>query len=501
MKLYTPFQIKAWDAYTIKHEPISSMNLMSRAAARFTERLEALIPTYSTPIDIVCGPGNNGGDGLMIARLLRLQAYDVCVFICTFDQPTSTDFDLALFELREIGDLDIVQMRPDNRISLRPGAYCIDALFGVGLNRQVAEPFSQIIHDLNGQPNPKIAVDVPSGLFADKPSLGPVIQASYTFTFERPKLSFFSPENHAFVGNWQIIPIDLHPHFDQTEPSLLHYQTSELATKTYHPRTRHEHKGSRGHAFLVAGSHGKIGAAVLAARACMRTGAGLATIHVPACGLDIIQMAIPEVMVSVDIGTHTIHHLPPYLDQYNAIGCGPGIGQSEQSIKALAHLLEAAAHVPLVLDADALNILALRNDLLAQLPPNTVLTPHPREFERLFGSTNHFFEMLELAKLKAQELGVILVLKGAYNPVVLPDGSIWFNSTGNPGMATGGSGDVLTGILTALLAQGYAPKDAALLGVYLHGLAGDLAAQKMGMDALIASDLIEHIGQAYLQLQ
>ncbi len=500
MKIYTAEQVRAWDAYTIAREPISSIDLMNRAASAWTNRFLKHETDYYRPIDVLCGPGNNGGDGIAIGRYLRLAGFDACIYLCHFDLPTSQDFRAQFALTKDLSGIDIITPSANATFTLRSHAIVIDALFGMGINRALAPTHSRLISDVNAAQHKVYAVDLPSGLMPERPTTGTVLRADVTISFERPKLAFFAPENQDYIGTWEIVPIGLHPAFEEEQTTDYHFLSRTEAKKLYLPRKRHEHKGTRGHACLLTGSLGKMGAAVLSAKACMRTGVGLTTVHLPTCGTEILQIATPEVMVSTDTGTDSLHQLPPQLERFDALGCGPGIGGSEQTAQMMSDLLSACQSKPLVLDADALNHLASNQNLLKLLPKHSILTPHYKEFERLFGQTNHFFEKLELSQNIARKYQVALVLKGANAPVVLPDGQIWFNSTGNPGMATAGSGDVLTGMLTSLLAQGYSTPDAARLGVYLHGLSGDLAAEQIGHDALIASDIIEYLGAAFRKM-
>jgi NAD(P)H-hydrate epimerase len=296
----------------------------------------------------------------------------------------------------------------------------------------------------------------------------------------------------------QVLDIGLHPGFVEHAD----YQLLELSEikKIYKPRPEFAHKGTFGHTLLIGGSYGKIGALVLATKASLRSGAGLVTVFIPRCGYNILQTAVPEAMVITGEETDLISNLPPDLEKFSSIGIGPGLGTEKKTQTAVVHLIKNAKK-PLVVDADALNCLSLNKDALYDLPPYSILTPHPKEFERLFGTTSNEFERIRLAKEKAEEFKVIIVLKGHHTLIALPGGTTFFNNTGNAGMATGGTGDVLTGMLTSLLGQGYAPSDAALLGVYLHGLAGDIAAENNSMEALIAGDLTAYLGGAFKRLQ
>ena len=500
MKICSAAQIRKLDAYTIKHEPISSLELMERAAACFTRWLIQTYPDQQQPVHIICGIGNNAGDGLVAARLLHHSGYDVTVHTCQISPNRSEDFEANLKRLPGHGAIEAYPItKGDPMPELPEGALIIDALFGSGLNRPVEGYWGDLLQHLNGLKVERVAIDIPSGVYADQSTEGVAFQAHHTFSFELPKLAFFFPENAERVGAWTVRSIGLHPKAIAQAETPNFYLTEEIAKKLLRPRAKFSHKGTHGHALLIMGSYGKMGAALLAARGALRSGAGLVTLHVPKISYNIVQTALPEAMVSLD--EHELQFTEvPELHPYQAIGVGCGLGQGTLTQKALAQLV-AQADQPLVLDADALNIIGAQPDLLKVLPAQSILTPHPKEFERLFGPTPNHFKRHELQIQKARELGVIIVLKGAHTCVALPDGRSYFNSTGNAGMATGGTGDVLAGILTGLLAQSYSPEEAALLGVLLHGLAGDWALQRESEESLIAGDLPDALGLAYRQLR
>ena len=500
MKILSAKQIKNWDTFTIQNEPISSIQLMERAALAFVNWFIQHYPnSQQTTVKVFCGSGNNGGDGLAIARLLHQKRYEVEIFCCQISKNPSVDFTKNLKKLPRRNPIPIFYLSTDTPFpKINESTIIIDAIFGAGLNRPVIDYWGALLDFLNTRPNTKIAVDIPSGLFADSPSSGSILKANYTLSFQLPKLAFFFPENQEIVGTCYIQPIGLSPLFLAAANTSFHFLTAALIREKRRPRKKFDHKGTYGHALLIGGSHGKIGAIVLAARACLRSGAGLVTIHAPQCAYTILQISFPEAMVSTDSHQYYYSENPP-LTPYKAIGIGCGLDQKPSSIKALKELIQGSP-LPLVLDADALNILSANKEWLSHLPANSVLTPHPKEFERLFGKSINDFERNELQRNQAKALNCFIILKGANTCITCPDGTCYFNTTGNPGMATGGSGDVLTGILTGLLAQGYPVKDACLFGVYLHGLAGDLAAKKLAQESLIASDLIQHIGGAFKEL-
>jgi NAD(P)H-hydrate epimerase len=356
------------------------------------------------------------------------------------------------------------------------------------------------VHHLNATQARVVTIDIPSGLFADapQPADSAVVRARHTVSFELPKLAFLLPHNGQYVGQWHILPIGLNKEFIEQAEGQMHFIDATVLAGRLPARTRFAHKGTYGHALLLAGNTGKIGAAVLAAQACLRSGVGLLTLRVPAVGYTVAQTVVPEAMCLTDPNTDVVSELPD-LTSYSAVGIGPGLGKENAPQNVLTQLL-SEAKVPLVLDADALNILAENRRLLSTLPPDSLLTPHPKEFERLTGPARDDYHRLELLRTFCQEYKCYTVLKGANTCLCTPDGTLYFNSTGNPGMATGGSGDVLTGILTGLRAQHFSPLDAALLGIYAHGRAGDLAAQEVGEAGLIAGDLVRFIGPALAEL-
>jgi NAD(P)H-hydrate epimerase len=498
MKIYSAAQTREWDAYTIAHEPISSFELMNRAVLVLLDWFLQTYPLRTRSVWILCGTGNNGGDGLALARHLNWEDYDAKVLVCDFSGKHSEDFDRQMALLPVNGQVEtILWSRPGDLSFIPSDALVVDALFGSGLNRTLEGNWAEMVHRMNALPNEVLAIDLPSGLLADyhTPVESAVVQANRTFSFERPKKGFFFPENGERVGEWVFRSIGLLPDFEQTAESMDVFLTLDEARKMIKPRPKFAHKGTFGHALLIAGSYGKMGAAVLSARACLRSGAGLLSVHSPRCGNLVLQTAVPEAMYSPDKRAKFWSEAPDLLP-YDAIGVGPGIARQPESELAMLGVLQACK-APLVLDADALNILSENPEWWAFVPENTILTPHPREFERLFGQTSNDFQRLELLRQKAMEHRVIIVLKGAHSITALPDGLCCFNTTGSPGMATGGSGDVLTGILTALLAQWYAPSDAAFLGVYLHGVAGDLAAAQLGEAGMIAGDITDFLPQAW----
>ena len=497
MKILNPIQIQKVDLFTIENEPVASIDLMERAAKACVQRILDLFPDRDTPIVVGAGPGNNGGDGLAMARLLYQEGYLIKVWILDLGGQSSVDFTTNLKRLASLRLLETLTIQPGRTgwPDLQPGTVFLDAFFGSGLNRPLSGLAAEVVNHLNRLTHiHRISIDVPSGLFADQHTTGPVIHAERTLTLQLPKLAFLLPENAQAVGDWEVVPIGLSEEAIQETPTSYFTIDHTILRGRFRPRHKYDHKGTFGHILLVSGSYGKMGAALLAGEAALRTGAGLLTLHVPECGYLIAQTHLPEAMVQVDPHRSVTTALPAG-GPYQCIAIGPGIGTNELTAQGLHRLLETVK-IPMVLDADALNLIAQHGwqDLI---PAGTVLTPHPKEFERLFGTSDNGFSRLEILRERAMKMNCYLLLKGAHTAIAFPDGSIYFNCTGNPGMATAGSGDVLTGIIGSLIGQGYPASDACLIGVYLHGLAGDIAAGKWSQEAMIARDIIYHLGAAF----
>jgi NAD(P)H-hydrate epimerase len=501
MKILNVDQIRKADAFTIKNEPIASKALMERAAKACYNWIRKGTDTH-TPVSVFCGPGNNGGDGLVIARLLAGKGYKVRVFIIRFTDKVSEDFQANFTLLKKVEGVDISDIHDGDQLpALDPDELIIDAVFGSGLSKPITGFIARVISHINQSGAITIAIDTPSGLFSDESSInqgGAIIKADYTLSFQFPKYAFLFQENDVYVGKWIILPIGLMKEFTnavEVKNFLIEKQDCRLLLKA---RNKFDHKGSFGHALLIAGAYGKMGAAVLASAACLRSGAGLLSTHVPTIGYHILQTALPECMVSIDENEFCFSKVPD-LGTYNAIGVGPGIGTGKQTQGALKLLIQNTA-LPILFDADAINILAENKTWVSFVPGNSIFTPHPREFERLVGKSANQFERNKLQREFSVKYQVFVVLKGAHTCISTPQGKCFFNSTGNPGMATGGSGDVLTGIILGLLARGYTSFDACILGVYLHGLAGDIAAKKHSMESMIAGDINKYIGRAFKRL-
>jgi NAD(P)H-hydrate epimerase len=513
MKLLSAAQIRELDQATIREQRTTSTALMERAATAVAEWFLARFDLSNAPdVLLLCGPGNNGGDGLALARMLYLAGYPVRLGLLPADK-YSDDYQYNHHVLPKV--IPIQALGPDSLPDLRPDTLVVDALFGTGLTRPLAGVAAAAVAHLNASQVRVVAIDLPSGLLPDAPQpdpTAPVVRATYTVSFGPPKLAFLLPQNAEYVGEWHLEDIRLSQRFIEQADTPWHYTT--LPTAPLAPdwppaphsdvalprRRKFAYKNTFGHALLLAGSRGKVGAAVLSAGACLRGGVGLLTVAVPGCGYDILQTTRPEAMCLADQEPDFIGELPD-LAPYQAIAIGPGLGQHEASRAVLERLLREAK-VPLVLDADALNLLGAHRELLDLLPENTVLTPHLGEFARLTEKTQDDYHRLDLLREFAQKHRCIVVLKGAYTATAAPDGQVYFNGTGNPGMGTGGSGDVLTGLMLALRAdQRLDALLAARLAVLAHGHAGDLAAAHTGEAGLVAGDLVAHIGPALRTLE
>ncbi|MEI6124132.1 MAG: NAD(P)H-hydrate dehydratase [Bacteroidota bacterium] len=501
MKILAVSQIKEADAYTIAHEPIASIDLMERAAQKCFAWIQQNMGRNKS-YKIFCGKGNNGGDGLAMARMMAEKNIKVETYIVCFSDKSSADFEenykrLAKLKKATLFDITITDDLP----IINESDIIIDAVFGSGLSQPVTKGIAlDTIDHLNKSKATIIAIDIPSGLFCDDNSEnnGQVIHAKYTLTFQFPKLAFLFAGNEKFVGNWVVLPIGLHSQFIQKVDVNNFYVEEDDCRNSLKHRNKFAHKGTFGHALLVCGSRGKMGAAVLAAKACLKSGAGLVTSHIPECGYVVMQTAVPETMCEVDSDKDMFSD-NLNISVYNAIGVGSGIGTHEQTQKALKQLIQNSGN-PIVFDADAINILAQNPTWVSFVPKNSIFTPHPKEFERLVGKSTNEIERQKLQIAFSKRNAVYVILKGANTCISTPAGDCYFNSTGNPGMATAGSGDLLTGILTAMLAQGYSSFETCVLGVFVHGLAGDFATKLYGYEATTASEIINMLGKAFKKL-
>ena len=503
MKIFTTAQIRELDKYTIEHEPIASLDLMERAARALTQ-VVVQEWTVSTPIVIFAGPGNNGGDALAMARMLSEQNYQVSVYLFNISGHLSADCAAnkqRLLDTKLAKNFVEVSTEFDPPV-LDSNTLVIDGLFGSGLNKPLAGGFASLVKYINASPSKVVSIDVPSGLMTEDNAYNVranIIRANMTLTLQNPKLSFLFPENQQFVGQLRVLDIKLSKEgIEKIEASFTMIEESDVRERLL-TRSPFAHKGQMGTALMIAGCYGMAGAAVLATKACLRAGVGKVVVNSPRRNIPILQTAIPEAVVRSG-SEETIFAETIDTDDYQAMGIGPGLGQSEQTAIALIAQLRRT-QCPIVADADAINILGNHRAWLQQLPKEIILTPHPKELDRLEGHSADTYERITKACNLAERLKGYVILKGHYTAICCPDGHVMFNTTGNAGMATAGSGDVLTGILTGLLARGYKPQDACIVGVYLHGLAGDLAAKEIGEESLIAGDIIQYIGKAFKRLK
>jgi NAD(P)H-hydrate epimerase len=496
MKILTIPKIRELDQYTIDNEPISSQQLMERAANKCSKWITKNIHK-SKSIAVICGGGNNGGDGLAIARLLKQNGYSVNCFLATFSNQQSEDNKTQ--EAITSKELQIIKLHSYEDFKLISSDIIVDALFGSGINRMLEGSWKLLIDNINKSSKYVISIDVPSGLYMDRhcPTENPIIRASVCLNLVIPKKAMFIPDCEKYFGTIHNINIGL----SKEGIKKAHTKDYLIQKKDIKPllkkRPKFSHKGTYGQALLVCGSKGMIGASILMAKSCLRSGVGTAIVHAPKCAYQILQCSTPEAMVHCDeLETH-ISNIKMKSGQ--TLGLGPGIGTHPETALAITKLI-TEAETPLLIDADALNIIAEKPESILQIPKNSILTPHPKEAKRILGDCSNSWELHDKSRQFAIDHKVYFVLKGAHTQIHCPDGTCYFNSTGNPGMATGGSGDVLSGIITSLLAQKYSSKEAAIIGVFIHGLSGDIMAEKVGEISLNASDLILGIPKAFKSL-
>ncbi len=495
MKILTAENIRSADEFTIKNKPISSIQLMENAASSCAEWIFQNCKHHDT-FTVFCGNGNNGGDGFAIARMLYLKRFDVDVFIDFSNEKRSRDAEINYSRLKEISGIEIKDFNDFDLHKINDETVIIDALFGTGLSRKLEGNYAKLINQLNDLKQRKISIDIPSGLFADVMSEEDqtVFKADYTLTFQFWKRSFLHPETGKFAGKVIVLDIDLSKEFIKKVATDYFVIDDEIIKNAFKERTDFSHKGSYGKAIIVGGSYGKIGAAVLATKSTLKTGAGLTFTIAPDCGYEILQTTNPEAMFIYG-GEKYVEEIP--LQEDAVYGIGPGLDKDISTKKALLEFLKQVSE-PLLLDADALNVISENKENINLIPENSVITPHPKEFERLFGNTEDSFQRLELARKKAKEYQIFIVLKDHHTQIINPEGKVYYNITGNSGLAKGGSGDILTGIITSLLAQKYSPQDACILGVWMHGKAADFAAEKFSKEAMLPTDVIDELRNVFL---
>ncbi len=498
MEILSAKQIYQADKATIKNQGITSLELMERAGTVCFEWIHSKLQGNPVRILVFCGIGNNGGDGLVIARHLHQYGYNVHCFVVNFSDKRTEGFLDNYDSLKEAGVWPSIIKNSDDFPEIVSQDIVIDAIFGVGLTRKIEGFTVDLIKYINQAEAYALAIDIPSGLFADESisKADTVIEASHTLTFQRPKLVFLLPENEKYINTWEVVDIGLDEVFIDSL-NIKHFLIQKNNVQAmYHQRDKFSHKGTFGHSLIIGGSYGKIGAVILASKAALKSGSGLVTTYIPKCGYEILQISNPEIMVEVDAENELEYF--NYKSKPTVIGIGPGIGKSEKTMKGFAQFL-SDNKLPLVLDADALNILSVNKKLLKLLSENSILTPHPKEFERLVGAWKNDHEKLNKLKKFSSTYKIIVVLKGAHT-VIAKNDELFFNTTGNPALATAGSGDVLTGVITGLLAQKYDALEAAILGVYLHGMTANLAVAKTGFESFTATTIIEYLGDAFLSL-
>ena len=502
IKIFPTIQLKELDAYTIENEPVSSIDLMERAsralARAMSERWSA-----ETPFTVFAGPGNNGGDALAVSRLLAERGCRVEVYLFNTKGTLSPDCETNKERLAGVAGIDFheitTQFVPP---VLKAEHVVVDGLFGSGLNKPLSGGFAAVVKYINTSPATVVAIDVPSGLMGEDNTYNiqaNIIRADLTLSLQLPKLAFLFAENAPFVGEWQLLDIGLSEEAIEEKETDFALTEHEDVASMLKPRGKFAHKGNFGRALLIAGSQGMAGASVLAARACLRSGVGLLTVHIPFCNNFIVQTSVPEAMTEIDINDVRFSCATD-TDDYQAVGIGPGLGKAGDTEAALLEQIESC-QTPMVVDADALNLLGEHRGYIGRLPKGSILTPHPKELERLVGKCQNSYERLTKARELARSAGVHILLKGAYSVIIAPSGKCWFNPTGNPGMATGGSGDVLTGVVLALLAQGYDAETAARMAAYVHGLAGDIACKKHGVMGMTAGDIVTCLPPAWRMLE
>ena len=501
MKIFTSAQIHELDKFTIENEPIKSIDLMERSAKAITQAITEVWGSQ-TPVIIFAGPGNNGGDALAVGRLLCDKGYEVTVYLFNIYGKLSDDCATNKKRLAEKRSKALIEVTQEfEPPHLEVGTLVVDGLFGSGLNKPLAGGFSSLVKYINASPAQVVSIDMPSGLMTEDNTYNVranIIRADLTLTLQQPKLSFLFPENQQFIGRLKVLDIRLSKEgIEKIDANYTLIEENDIRPRLLH-RDPFAHKGKMGNALIIAGSYGMGGASVLATKACLRAGAGKVTTHTPKRNSLLLQISAPEAIIQFD-REETIFSEAVDTEDFNAVGIGPGLGTSEQTAIAIIAQLRRT-QCPIVADADAINILANHRAWVQQLPKDIIMTPHPKEFDRLEGPSTDSYERLMKARDLAQRLQAYILLKGHHTSLCLPDGHIMFNSTGNAGMATAGSGDVLTGIITGLLARGYKHSDACVVGMYLHGLAGDIAAKELGVESVIAGDLIQYLPYAFKRL-
>ncbi len=498
MKILSAAQQYEADKITITKGAITSADLMEHAATICFQWIHNRLQGNSIPIHVFCGTGNNGGDGLVIGRHLKQHGYNVHVYVINCTNERTQDFLTNYDRLKEIGVWPEMVTCKSDLPELSEDVMIVDAIFGLGLTRPPKDVLKEVIQHINDTNAYVLSIDVPSGLYAEKSveDKEAVIKAYHTLTFQSPKLSFLLPENQEYINSWEVINIGLDAEYMYNVETRNHIIGKENVLSLYKYRTKFSHKGSFGHSLIIGGSYGRIGATVLATKAALKIGSGLVTAYIPKCGYDVLQTAIPEAMVEVDLLNEVANFKPKV--KATVIGIGVGLGTGSKTANGFIEFLKKNK-TPLVIDADAINLLAKDKKLLKLIPKNSVLTPHPKEFERLVGACKNDFDRLHKLNDLTTKYEITIVLKGAYT-AISHKGICYFNSTGNPALATAGSGDVLTGMITGLMAQGYDAFEASVVGVYLHGSTADIAMMNEVYETFIASDILTFLSSAFKEL-
>ncbi|GAA4808668.1 NAD(P)H-hydrate dehydratase [Litoribaculum gwangyangense] len=500
MKIFSKEQIYEGDRLTAERQKISSTDLMERAGTEIFNWIHLRMQGAQVPIHVFCGIGNNGGDGLVLARHLILDGYNVNTYIVNYSDKRSKDFLINYDRIKNVtkkwpellkSKVDFPEINPEDII--------VDAVFGIGINRPVVDWVKALFMHFKASKAFTLSIDIPSGLFPDQAveDEDAVVYAGYTLSFASPKLTFFLPQTAKYTVQWEVLNIGLDQEYlykTKTEVELI---GKHEVLPNYIPREKFSHKGQFGHALIIGGSYGKIGAVTLSSKATLSAGAGLVTVYIPKCGYTALQSSFPEAMVITDVDEKLITSINFEMEP-TVVAFGMGVGVNNKTIDAFEVFLKKHK-TPLVIDADGINILAKKKALVKLLPSQSVLTPHPKELERLVGAWKNDFEKLKKAKAFSKKHDIILLIKGAHTITVFND-KLYINTTGNPGLSTAGSGDVLTGIIAGLISQGYNPLTATIFGVYLHGRSADIAVEDFGYQSLIASHVIEYLGKAYLDL-
>lgn len=498
MKIFSNEEIQYIESYTIENEGVSSMELINRVARGVVSEIRNRWNS-DTPTVIFAGPGNNGADALAVGVKLIENGFDPEIYLFNIGgRNLSEDCRLIRDRMKEIPELNFTEVTQNFSMpQLTPQHLVIDGLFGSGLTSPLEGGFRMLVQRINESGASVVSIDIPSGLMADNNEgqiFRDIIHADLTLAIQTPKHSFFCPDTAELVGEWKALNIGLSK-AAMKNVSPDNYLVEEIdARRHLQKRNPFCSKADFGSIAIVAGCYGMMGAALLATQGALRSGVGKITAISPRCGFNIIQQGAPEAMFQADHHDIIITNVV-LKNEYTAVAIGPGLGTHEMTVDAVERFI-ASAKRPVVVDADALNCIAKRPSILYNLPLLSILTPHAGEFDRLFGAQKSHESRIAKAREVAQTYNIFIVLKGRFTSIIRPDGKVFINSSGSPAMATAGSGDVLTGILAGMLGQGYRPEIAAMLGVYIHGLAGEIAEKQNGIYGATAGDIARNVGLA-----